>query len=408
MEMGEYLAEPVNVLGSHRKLTTVAQRPDDRRSDHSNGIKTSLEGFFSNLEFFLSLCLKSIVLRCTEVIEVTCGKVALDKSHLEMMTIFVEILARGMVGQGLSTQSNLEEDKNRTLIIVLTKAKYACDFLIGLTTVLHVEQIRILWKTYLCSFRVSELEEFGDQLHDGESKWTERSLRFVTFSRQLCLYSLERFSVLPSFIPLNFPSKYSGLQRETRTKVEDWLHQFRDHSQSHPLNSSLYEDGRTRLPASGWLADLLINEALSICSLSCKAIVIEATAQILHAQDASVATKSRREHKPASVMKREDLLMFQSYAVHAISVVYELVVRRHAMDKRFQSESCRSRIAAMFVSPILQNSVASVTWLARMEASHKVRSVWLLCSIYVLQEAPEVVIREFTRSCCYQKVCCDA
>jgi hypothetical protein len=173
------------------------------------------------------------------------------------------------------------------------------------------------------------------------------------------------------------------------------------------LNSSRYDDGGLRLPASGWLAELLLNEALSICSLSCQTIVNEATAQILQSQEAyheSERTTKGYRKKPVSVVKRDDLLVFQSYAMHAISLVYELILRRHAMDKRFQSESCRSRIAAMFARPILQNSVANVTWLARLESSNKVRSVWLLCCIYVLQEAPEVVIREFTHSCCDQKV----
>jgi hypothetical protein len=81
-----------------------------------------------------------------------------------------------------------------------------------------------------------------------------------------------------------------------------------------------------------------------------------------------------------------------------------LIVRRHTMDKRCQTESCRGRIAALFALPILEKSISSVRWLARMESTHKVRSTWLLCFIYVLQETPEVMIREYVRSFCSPKV----
>jgi len=73
------------------------------------------------------------------------------------------------------------------------------------------------------------------------------------------------------------------------------------------------------------------------------------------------------------------------------------------MDRRFQSEASRGRIAGMLAGPILEKSIQSVRWLARMEATHRVRSTWLLCLVYVLQEAPEHLISSIVRSYCDPK-----
>ena len=103
-------------------------------------------------------------------------------------------------------------------------------------------------------------------------------------------------------------------------------------------------------------------------------------------------------------LQRADLLMFQSLAIHAITAFYELVLRRNAMDRRFQTDTCRGRIAALYTECLFTQSLKSVRWLARMESSHKVRSLWMLCLVYVLQEGPEVVIRDLVRSYCDKKV----
>jgi hypothetical protein len=150
------------------------------------------------------------------------------------------------------------------------------------------------------------------------------------------------------------------------------------------------------LPKSGWLASLLTNESLSICALCCEAVVAEAMAHMETQETAARKDKSKISimNRPTASMKRADLLMFQSIAIHAITCVHELLLRRHAMDKRFQKESCRERIAALFTQSIFDKSMASVRWISRMESTHKIRSIWMLCFAYVLQEAPETLIRE--------------
>jgi hypothetical protein len=74
------------------------------------------------------------------------------------------------------------------------------------------------------------------------------------------------------------------------------------------------------------------------------------------------------------------------------------------MDRRFQRDSSRGRIAALFTKPIFEASLSSVRWLARLESTHKVRSLWLLCFVYILQEAPENLLRQAVRSYSNAKV----
>lgn len=173
-----------------------------------------------------------------------------------------------------------------------------------------------------------------------------------------------------------------------------------DQSDTTSLKASAAAETNGRLPQSGWLSDIVVIELLSICSLSSEAVVAEAMAHVevskSDSKPVSVVTPSLRK-RPGAALKRTDLLVFQSLAIHAISCLYELVLRRNAMDRRFQKESCRGRIAGLVASPILDKSLSSSRWLARMESTHKVRSIWLLCFVFILQEAPEAMLREYLR-----------
>jgi len=163
-----------------------------------------------------------------------------------------------------------------------------------------------------------------------------------------------------------------------------------------------------RLPPCGWLSDLLINEGLSICALSCEAVVAEAMAHIeastIDGKKTPSGKTSALKKRPGAALKRADLLMFQSLGIHAITTVYELVLRQHAIDRRFQTVSCRERVAGLFAVPILDRSISSSRWLARLESTHKVRSIWLLSFLYILQEAPESLLRDYIRALCNPRV----
>jgi hypothetical protein len=372
----------------------------------------SIYSFYAHMDFLLPLCLKSIVLRYSvEVLPMypQSTRAMVDDSHMIVLEPFVEMLARGLMGQALAGLGSSGE-RDSALLRALSASELVLDFLVGLLTVLHAEHMRVLISKYFKTLRDSETEHLAEGFSDVEFEWTEESLHRVRCSRQLRLFAVETIAVLPSFLALNYPLKHSGHSEDESVKKASWMHQYSDIApdSSSTTEHPVYSDGIERLPVSGWLADIVLTEGLSVCALSCEAVVAEAMA---HAEVSRIDKSyspplmaSSLKKRPGAALRRGDLLMFQSMAIHAITAVYELIVRRHTMDKRFQTESCRGRIAALFALPILEKSISSVRWLARMESTHKVRSIWLLCFSYVLQETPEVMIREYVRSFCSPKV----
>jgi len=222
--------------------------------------------------------------------------------------------------------------------------------------------------------------------------------------------------VLPAFLSLNFPLKFADRPATSQSGSlvkPTWKMQYIENTTDDIcpklINQSYgYASGDSRRPGSGWLARLLTQEGLSVCSLSCEAVVAQAMAQIESSDKNQVKDDSSKSTKQQTSLQlaRADLLAFQSLAIHAITVVYELLFRRHAMDTRFQTDVLRGRIAALFTDTLFTMSLQSVRWLSRMESTHKVRSVWMLCLIYILQEAPEVLIRHLVRSYCDPEVQC--
>lgn len=379
--------------------------PDFDPSGPRPGTSDSILSFFAHLCFLLPLCLKSIVTRYSKEVLPKCPppiKVMADKGHMLVFEPFVEMLARGLIDQALTASSSAQE-RDISLRRAISSSKIVLDFLIGLLSVFHPEHMHILIAKYFKTLRDAETEHVGDSIIALALEWTEDNLRRVKCSRQLRLFAVETLAVLPSFLALNFPLKVSGNRDLHRSKKASWLHQCMD---VEPDSFSSVNDPQgeiEKLPNSGWLAHIIMSESLSTCALSCESVVDEAIAHI-EVSRRQLSTTSALKKRPGATLSRDDLLMFQSVAIHAINIVYELVIRRHAMDRRFQAESARSRIAALLAGPILEHSIASVRWLAKMEATHKVRSIWLLCFIYVLQEAPEVLICDFVRSCCNPNV----
>lgn len=367
----------------------------------------STDSFFANMNFLLPLCLKSIVLRYSEEVMPKYPppiKVIADDGHMLVFNPFVEMLTRGLIGQAF-VAFGIAQEREKSLRRALSSSQIVLDFLVGLLSVFHPENVRVLFKKYFETLRDAETEQLSDILSPTEHDWTEESIHLARTSRQLRLYAAEKLAVLPSFVALNFPLKYSGSRGSRRSKKANWLNQSMELD---PSSFSAFGDPVSegeKLPKSGWLAQLLIDECLTICAQSCES-VNEALAHIELSRGQSWTVSSLRK-RPGASLNRDDLLMLQSMAIHAITIAYELVIRRHAMDRRFQSESARGRIAVLLARPILEHSVASARWLSRMDATHKVRSTWLLCFVYVLQEAPEVLICDYVRSCCDPKVCVD-
>ena len=366
-------------------------------------IDDALCSFYAHMDVILPLCLKSIVLRCSNAASPSkspIAKVVFDDGHMAVFEPFVEMTSRALMGEALAGANAV--DRSNSLLRAMYSADIVLDFLVGLAAVVHPAQFRVLLVRYFTTLRDCETEYLETIDGDVAFSWTEDSLHRVQCSRQLRIRAVERFAALPNFIGLNCPTKYSSQRAAPQPQRTTWRMQYGDAEREDGDSEASADHGDDgMLPPSGWLANLLTSESLSVCALSCEAVVAEAMAHI-ETQKESPKTQSSKlsslKKRPTAALRRSDLLMFQSVAIHAISCVHELLLRRHAMDMRFQREKHRDRIAALFTKPIFEKSLASVRWLARMEATHKVRSLWLLCFVYVLQESPEPLIREVLQS----------
>jgi hypothetical protein len=384
--------------------------------DLAVAMDVTIFAFFAHIDILLPLCLKSLVLRYSvEVLPMypSSTKVMVDDSHMLVLDPFVEMLARGMMGLAFSGLGSTNE-RDKGLVRALSSSEVVLRFLVGLLTVLHPEHMHLLIAKYFTTLRHCETEHLGESFAEIEFEWTDESLHRVRCSRQLRLRAIEIFASLPSFLALNFPLKCSGHMISARSEKASWMRQYKEieNSSSSMEPRNVYPDGIERRPPNGWLAKIVIDEGLSVSALSCEAVVAEAMAHVEVSQQVASRNTSTvapsLKKRPGAALKRGDLLMLQSLAIHAITCVYELVLRRHSMDRRFQTENCRARIAALFAGSIVDMSISNVRWLARMEATHKVRSMWLLCFVYVNQEAPEPMIRGYIRSFCDPKVSRDA
>ena len=385
----------------------------------SSDTNNKLFDFFVNMDILLPLCLKSMAVRYAVEVQASndlSTRAILDPEHMTILKNFVEILARGVMGQALTyaTSNTVLDEKNAALLRALVSSDLIVEWFEGLFAILHPDHMRSLVGKYFQTLNECETEHLKENPKGLlEFQWTEESIHRVRSSRQLRLRAVEKLAVMPSFLALNFPSKFSDkLESQSAgiggdSGISSWKVQYgesgHDHaSEGQPLQSHRHtSSGDGRRPKSGWLARLLADEALSVCALSCEAVVAEAMAQVELSND-KTHQKTDRSHKKRKSfqLERRDLLMFQSLAIHAITAFYELVLRRNAMDRRFQTNACRGRIAALYAEGLFTQSLKSVRWLARMESSHKVRSLWMLCLVYVLQEAPEVLIRNLVRSYC--------
>lgn len=421
---GEFIYESVVILWLRAWLDHVEARLRDQDRNPTETVATfpipkydpksysseSVFSFYAHMDFLLPLCLKSFAVRYS--IEVApsypiATRAMLDDGHMLIMEPFVELLARGLVGQALSGLGSAD-GRDEGLARALQTSITVVEFLVGLMTILHGEQMHVLLNKFFLTLRDCETEHLGNFLADGgEFSWTEESLHRVRCCRQLRLRAIEMISSVPSFITLNYPKKYPSGVRPPKLPSVSWLHQ--SHVQGDTGGDPKRDSGNQKLPRSGWLADLLTGEGLLVCSLSCEVVIAEAMAHAevsrtdVHATPQSKASALRK--RPGAALRRDDLLMFQSMGLHAITTVYEVILRRHALDQRYQTESTRARVASLFTKAILEKSLNSVRWLARMESTHKIRSIWLLCFVYILQESPEPLLRQFLRSYCDPKVC---
>jgi hypothetical protein len=405
-----FLYESILLLWQHSWIDYVQQfgRPRAENIFSSDVLGDDSPPFISyylHMDLFLPLVLKSMALRHGQLVQKSNDasvRVVLDSNHITILGSSMEMLAIGLMGHAAAEPKNLEE--NFTLLGALKNCDLVLDFLIGLFAVVHPAHMVLFVRNFIKTLRACETN-FETSKNIIHFEWNVASLHRAKCSRQLRLRTIERLAVMNNFVAVNFPPRFGSTLQPPRSKCYTWTMQSGTDTSSddnvHMTEKNLIPDDGF-LPQRGWLASMLTSESLSICALSCEAVVAEAMAHIESQEVASKseASKASLIQRPTAALNRDDLLMFQSIAIHGISVVHELLLRRHAMDKRFQKDSTRERIAAMFLQSIFDKSLASVRWLARMESTHKVRSIWLLCFVYILQEAPESLMREAIRLYC--------
>jgi hypothetical protein len=377
-----------------------ATRDSDQLSRMANG------GMIKNFHFteillqsdiILPLCMKSIVLRFRGQTSSSASKVLADDSQVLMFESFIGVLAEQVINLAMKSSKSLQ-DREKSLKEALSTSQVVLDFLVGLISVFHISHCQVFIAKYFATVRDAERHVTignDDELSDSTM---ELLLHRVVCSRQLRLFAAETFASLPSFLALNLPMKYSVRHEPRQSETASWLKQY-NIGETHTPSSS---EGQLKIDSavqSGWLARIILNECLLICSMSSKT-VIEELLSAIHVSTGNSPLKSVLRKRPEVVLSQDDVLLLHTLAAHAIQVVYELVVRRHSLDRRFQSESAQSRIAGLLTEPIMELSCANARWLGKLDSTNVVRSSWLLCFIYVLQESPEALIYDFIHSCC--------
>eukprot|EP00592_Proboscia_alata_P016116 CAMPEP_0194397706 /NCGR_PEP_ID=MMETSP0174-20130528/125693_1 /TAXON_ID=216777 /ORGANISM="Proboscia alata, Strain PI-D3" /LENGTH=415 /DNA_ID=CAMNT_0039193913 /DNA_START=674 /DNA_END=1917 /DNA_ORIENTATION=- len=310
------------------------------------------------------------------------------------------------------------------------------EFYIALLAMNHPAQVSLLIETYFQTLR--DYDEYmvpndNDNNHPSSPNPSSRSRNninsptndeihthyTVVSSRRLRLRAIHSLSSVPGFVSINYPLNYPDIgQRKSRNPVS-WTRQILADNLIVEEDSNVcpYPDALERVPRSHWLAELLSYDGFLICAYSCDAG--QAPVPVTGGEgEGSNPRSSRNPGTPTrsnstpqnppptqtpTLTHNTRTLNFHSLAVDSITCVYESLLRRHAVDQRYQSDEGRKRIAAMFVNPILQSTIIHVDLLARMDATHKARCIWLLCFLHMLQEAPEFLIREQLRIYCNPK-----
>ncbi|GKY93334.1 hypothetical protein MPSEU_000301000 [Mayamaea pseudoterrestris] len=390
--VGKYLYETVLVqwlrawMDDSELKQTRAVRTHNRTASPSEQ-----SSFYDHQNFLLPLCLKSISLRCEiENMHGSATPALLDDVHMHVLSLVVDMLAREVM-DGASPMLESKETRDQAFLCALSNSKVINDFLIGLSGILHPEHTNVLITNYVAALRSFETDSFNSAT---DPPWTDGAVvHRIKCSRQLRLQVVETFAVLPYFMSLNFPSKFASVQDNEKPIRATWMHQVYDWK---PYYSTSPVD--EKLPHAGWLANLLVSEALSICAVSCDTVLTEAVT--MTEETPRTCKDSLLAREPHGVLGCDDLLVFQSIAIHAITCVYELIIRRHSMDRRYQSELCQERVAGVIGTPILQTSIAAARWLARLKSGHRVRVLWMMSLIYILQESPEPFVGLFIRGLC--------
>jgi len=364
---------------------------------HSNSIfPPSMLAYVDNIDFLFPLCLKSIALRCTPINSMwsIIPTTILDKRHMDIFEAIMKICARGVLFRSLDF-SVLQSNGDETFQKAIDSSNVVIDFITGLLSVIHPAQVSTLIDSYLKTLQKCDQIDVGNFT---QSDKTQASLKpnlqthLTKCSLLLRLRAIEKLSIIPGFVSLNYPLKHKKSNKHKSRSTTSWMKQ---HSHDQFINSiqdknELYSDGLNRIPKSSWLINTIASEAFHIFKIAHKALNGEVF--LIENHDIKLHLTERDE------------LQFETIAEQSITFIYESLIRRHAMDSRFQTEAGRGRLASMYIEVILQSSFSNLNILRDIDPVNRVRTMWILSFLYVLQEVPEGVIRHLLVLSCSFKV----
>lgn len=367
--------------------------PDPPSKTLKNSLDVQLHSNMKNhIEFIVPLCLRSIVLRHCNHTSGLAKKVLMEKCEFELIEAFTRHLVHSLIF--ICKESTVELDRREiSLQNALQSSQVVLDFIVGLSSIIQAKQAEVLASLYFQMLRDHETVSLKELTQIEKSVLIDETCHQIKCSQLLRLLAAETLSTIPSFLALNVPMKYAMTKKsEIRKEATIWLTRYVGRIQV-ALPAS--ENSNTTV-TNGWLADLVIKECLKTCSATRHLVVNGSVALV---EETVRKNKESLRLCPESTPGKVELEAFHCTAFHAISVVYELVVRRHSMDQRFQSESAQGRIVGLIAMTILNQTCENARWLTTLDCANQVRSTWLLCFIYVLQEAPESLVYDFIRTC---------
>mmetsp|Transcript_3869 Transcript_3869/g.7417 ORF Transcript_3869/g.7417 Transcript_3869/m.7417 type:complete len:2553 (+) Transcript_3869:270-7928(+) len=351
---------------------------------------------FQSFDFLLPLCLKSLALRCSENknVELVSATI-LDMNHLKILDPLVAHIALSLM---LDVVDYQDEKFNQRLAQILIKSDAILDFFTGLLSIIHPAQTAFLIMRYLRTLK--DCEEYSN--HTDHDQTSYNYVKRLIVCKQLRLHAVERLSVIPRFAALNYPFKYNDGVKGKMSEASSWINQSISQNSGGGLENKHHEIPSLTdqaQPERHWLADLLLEECFDICIYSCEA-AISGTVNEAKGGAISKKTKKQSSMRQKTALNSKDIERQYSISLHAITIAYENILRRHAMSIQFQSRQTLHRIAGMFLSTVIKKTVEAIYFLAKLQPNSKVRLTWLCCLTYVLQEAPEVLLKKYMLSLC--------
>lgn len=295
-----------------------------------------------SLEFLLPLCLKSLALRCSEKKRVELvSSTILDINHLKILDPLLAHLALYLMHEVIDCP---DEKFDQQLSQVLMKSDAILEFFTGLLSIIHPAQTAFLIMRYLRTLK--DCEEYSNHTNDDQSY---AYVKRLTVCKQLRLHAVERLSVMPRFAALNYPYKYNDGGKGKLSEAASWINQSIAQTSDDSLESkehiipSLTDQAQ---PQRHWLADLMLEECFDICLFSCEAS-ISGTVNEVKGGVMSKKTKKQSSMRQRITLNSKDIDRQFSMSLHAITIVYENILRRQAMDIQFQSQHTLRRVAGM-------------------------------------------------------------